>query len=75
MYPRVLGSMHFEEPRQQWLPDQVIRSLSKDSSAMLICRWQQGMCRMFPSKRTKWLKKAGSMFVRLIKSVTKNHCD
>jgi len=53
MYPRVLGSMHFEELPLQSQQDQVVRSLSKDPSAMRIYKWQRGMCRVFPNKLTE----------------------
>jgi hypothetical protein len=65
MFPKERVSIPSEELLPLLQQDQVTRLLFNGFLAMQICKWQQGMYRMFLSKRTELLKIAGYMSVRL----------
>jgi hypothetical protein len=50
MCPKEPVSIRYEELLPLLLPDQVTHLLFKGFLAMLIYKWQQGMCRMFQNK-------------------------
>ena len=61
MFPKERGFIRYEELLQRLQLVVEILLQFKGSLVMLICKWQQGMCRMFLRRRTALLKIVGSM--------------